>query len=110
MFNEYYLIFNYFFFCLFIVLLLLFGSLILVRQKPLAEKLSSYECGFNPYEDARLKFEVRFFLIGLLFIVFDLEIAFLLPFIIIVNVSLSFVGFIFFLFFLVIFAFGFFFE
>jgi len=46
---------------------------------PSAEKLSSYECGFNPYEDARLKFEVRFFLIGLLFIVFDLEIAFLLP-------------------------------
>lgn len=77
-----------------IVLILLTASLFLVKQMPLSEKLSSYECGFNPYEDARLKFEVRFFLIGILFIVFDLEIAFLLPFVIIVNNGLSFLGFI----------------
>lgn len=110
MFKEYFIIFYYLIFCLGIVIFLLFLSVFLVRQKPSSQKLSSYECGFNPYEDARLKFEVRYFLIGLLFIVFDLEIAFLLPFVIIVNNSLSFGGFLFFLFFLVIFVFGFFFE
>jgi NADH-quinone oxidoreductase subunit A len=75
----------------------------------LSEKLSSYECGFNPYDDARLKFEVRFFLVGVLFIVFDLEIALLLPFIVLIN-NLFFSGFILFLFFCFVFVFSFFFE
>jgi NADH-quinone oxidoreductase subunit A len=48
-------------------------------RKPNAEKLSPYECGFEPFSDARLKFDVRFYLIGILFIIFDLEIAFLFP-------------------------------
>lgn len=48
------------------------------------EKISAYECGFDPFEDARLKFEVHYFLIGILFIVFDLEIAFLFPWTILV--------------------------
>jgi NADH-quinone oxidoreductase subunit A len=61
------------------VTLLLALSFFLVKQKPDMEKLSAYECGFNPYEDARLRFEIRFFLVGLLFIIFDLEVAFLLP-------------------------------
>lgn len=43
------------------------------------EKISSYECGFDPFEDARLKFEIHFYLIAILFIIFDLEIAFLFP-------------------------------
>lgn len=64
----------------------------------------------NPYEDARLKFEIKFFLIGILFIVFDLEIAFLLPFVIIINNALSFLGFLLFVFFIFIFLFSFFFE
>jgi NADH-quinone oxidoreductase subunit A len=67
------MLFYYFCFLLIIVLGLLFASFFLVKQNPSAEKLSSYECGFNPYDDARLKFEVRFFLVGILFIVFDLE-------------------------------------
>ncbi len=48
-------------------------------QKPDVEKLSSYECGFEPFSDARMKFDVRFYLVALLFIVFDLEVAFLFP-------------------------------
>jgi NADH-quinone oxidoreductase subunit A len=48
-------------------------------QRPDNEKISVYECGFEPYEDARNTFDVRFYLVGLLFIIFDLETVFLLP-------------------------------
>ena len=48
-------------------------------QKPAAEKLSPYECGFEAFEDARMKFDVRYYLVAILFILFDLEIAFLFP-------------------------------
>lgn len=47
--------------------------------KPDPEKLSAYECGFEPFEDARRKFDVRFYLVAILFIIFDLEVAFLFP-------------------------------
>jgi NADH-quinone oxidoreductase subunit A len=49
------------------------------RSKGDKEKLSPYECGFEPYEDARMRFDVRYYLVAILFIVFDLEIAFLFP-------------------------------
>ena len=55
------------------------GSLILARQKPYPEKLSAYECGFEPFDDARRRFDVRFYLVAILFIIFDLEVAFLFP-------------------------------
>ena len=55
------------------------GSLLAGRQNPDAEKNSAYECGFEPFMDARNKFDVRFYLVALLFIIFDLEIAFLFP-------------------------------
>lgn len=55
------------------------ASYFAVRQHPDAEKLSTYECGFEPFEDARSRFDVRFYLVALLFIIFDLEIAFLFP-------------------------------
>jgi NADH-quinone oxidoreductase subunit A len=58
--------------------LLSLGSL-LGPKRPDAEKLSPYECGFEAFEDARLKFDVRFYLVAILFIIFDLEIAFLFP-------------------------------
>jgi len=48
-------------------------------NKPDPEKLSPYECGFEPFEDARMKFDVRYYLVAILFILFDLEIAFLFP-------------------------------
>ena len=55
------------------------GSWIVARQHPDLEKNSAYECGFEPFEDARHKFDVRFYLVAILFIVFDLEVAFLFP-------------------------------
>lgn len=76
---EFIFLFFYFLGCIFLVVLLLFCSFFFVKQNPDIEKLSAYECGFNPYEDARSRFEVRFFLVGILFIVFDLEVAYLLP-------------------------------
>ena len=50
-----------------------------VRHNPDAEKLSTYECGFEPFQDARGKFDIQFYLVAILFIIFDLEIAFLFP-------------------------------
>ena len=55
------------------------ASYVLARQKPDPEKVSSYECGFEPFDDARGQFDVRFYLVAILFIIFDLEIAFLFP-------------------------------
>ncbi|MDT8438939.1 MAG: NADH-quinone oxidoreductase subunit A [Wenzhouxiangellaceae bacterium] len=52
---------------------------ILGPRRPNPEKLSTYECGFESFEDARMKFDVRFYLVAILFIIFDLEIAFLFP-------------------------------
>ena len=63
----------------FIALAMVAGSLLAARQKPYAEKLSSYECGFEPFDDARRKFDVKFYLVAILFIIFDLEVAFLFP-------------------------------
>lgn len=60
--------------CVIIVLAYLRGE-----QKPDPEKVSAYECGFEPQQDARLKFDVRFYLVAILFIIFDLEVAFLFP-------------------------------
>ena len=55
------------------------GSLLAAKQKPDVDKLSAYECGFDAFADTRGKFDVRFYLVTLLFIIFDLEIAFLFP-------------------------------
>ena len=52
---------------------------LVARRNPDAEKLSPYECGFEPFDDARRKFDVRFYLVAILFIIFDLEVAFLFP-------------------------------
>ncbi len=60
-------------------LAILAASFIVARQRPDSEKLSSYECGFEPFGDARGQFDVRFYLVAILFIIFDLEVAFLFP-------------------------------
>lgn len=54
-------------------------SFLVAKQKPDSEKLSAYECGFPAFDDARAKFDIRFYLVAILFIIFDLEIAFLFP-------------------------------
>jgi NADH-quinone oxidoreductase subunit A len=60
-------------------LVLLLAALVLAVRRPDPEKISAYECGFNAFDDARMKFDVRFYLVSILFIIFDLEIAFLFP-------------------------------
>ena len=58
---------------------------VLGTHRPDSEKLSPYECGFESFEDARMKFDVRYYLVAILFIIFDLEIAFLFPWAIVLN-------------------------
>ena len=60
-------------------IMILMASLVVARQRPDTEKLSPYECGFEPFEDSRGRFDVRFYLVAILFIIFDLEVAFLFP-------------------------------
>ena len=76
---------NYFPVFVFILLGIVFGiapvitGLMVAPHRPNSEKLSPYECGFEAFEDARMKFDVRYYLVAILFILFDLEIAFLFP-------------------------------
>src|SRR5512140_2840088 len=76
---------NYFPILMFVVVGIAFGVLPIVAgslaapSRPDSEKLSPYECGFEAFEDARMKFDVRYYLVAILFILFDLEIAFLFP-------------------------------
>ncbi|MDN5248917.1 NADH-quinone oxidoreductase subunit A [Bartonella sp. TP] len=65
--------------CLGLVGVLLITPYIVAFRSPDAEKLSAYECGFNSFGDARMKFNVRFYLVSILFIIFDLEVAYLFP-------------------------------
>ena len=60
-------------------LALLLSAFLLAYKQPDPEKLSAYECGFNAFDDARMKFDVRFYLVAILFIIFDLEMSFLFP-------------------------------
>ena len=60
-------------------LVLLLAAIVIAVRNPDPEKVSAYECGFNAFDDARMKFDVRFYLVSILFIIFDLEIAFLFP-------------------------------
>ena len=62
-----------------LALVIVVASMVVAWQKPDTDKLSAYECGFDPFEDARGRFDVRFYLVAILFIIFDLEVAFLFP-------------------------------
>ena len=70
-------------------LLFILAALVLAVKNPDPEKVSTYECGFNAFDDSRMKFDVRFYLVAILFIIFDLEIAFLFPW----AVSFQYIGF-----------------
>ncbi|HVE22991.1 MAG TPA: NADH-quinone oxidoreductase subunit A [Acidocella sp.] len=69
-------------------LAMVFGSVLAAHQKPYPAKLAAYECGFEAFGDARRRFDVRFYLVAILFIVFDVEVAFLFPW----AVSLARIG------------------
>ncbi len=91
--------------------LLLGGGLsrLLGVHRPDSEKLSPYECGFEAFEDARMKFDVRYYLIAILFIIFDLEIAFLFPWAVVLR-EIGLFGFLAMLLFLAILVVGFIYE
>jgi NADH-quinone oxidoreductase subunit A len=82
---------------------------LLSTSKPDAQKLSPYECGFEAFEDARMKFDVRYYLVAILFILFDLEIAFLFPWAVSLD-SIGFIGFLSMMIFLTILVVGFIYE
>ncbi len=60
-------------------------TMVVAEQRPDAEKLSAYECGFEAFEDARMHFDVRFYLVAILFVIFDLETAFLFPWAVVLD-------------------------
>ena len=66
-------------------LALMIAPILIAVRNPDPEKLSAYECGFNAFDDARMKFDVRFYLVSILFIIFDLEIVFLWPWAVILR-------------------------
>jgi NADH-quinone oxidoreductase subunit A len=82
---------------------------VLGTRHPDSEKLSPYECGFEAFEDARMKFDVRFYLVAILFIIFDLEIAFLFPWAVVLD-QIGMVGFLAMMVFLGILVIGFIYE
>jgi NADH-quinone oxidoreductase subunit A len=86
---------DHFFLTIFFILSVIISSLLMIASYLVAnqsggvEKLSAYECGFEPFEDARTFFDIRFYLIALLFLLFDIEVLFLFPW----SLSLSCIGF-----------------
>jgi NADH-quinone oxidoreductase subunit A len=88
---------------------LVIASYVVARQNPDSEKLSAYECGFEAFDDARGQFDVRFYLVAILFIIFDLEVAFLFPWAITLG-EIGYFGFWSMVLFLVILTVGFIYE
>ena len=73
-------------------MVLILAAVVLAVRNPDPEKVSAYECGFNAFDDARMKFDVRFYLVSILFIIFDIEVAFLFPWAVAFG-EMSMVGF-----------------
>ncbi len=92
-----------------LALLIVAAAFILARQRPDSEKLSAYECGFDAFDDARGMFDVRFYLVAILFIIFDLEVAFLFPWAIALG-EIGLIGFWSMIVFLVVLTIGFIYE
>lgn len=96
-------------FSLILSIVILAVSYIITYKRSDTEKVSAYECGFDPFEDARVTFDIRFYLVSILFIVFDLEVSFLFPWVVVLK-HLSFLGVLFMYLFLIILTVGFVYE
>lgn len=83
--SQFFSLFIYLVICLFLAFLFFLLSYILGPKKVDIEKLSAYECGFDPFDNARNTFDIRFYLVSILFIVFDLEVSFLFPWCLIID-------------------------
>lgn len=68
--------------CIGLIAVLLIAPFLVAYRSPDSEKLSAYECGFNSFGDSRMKFNIRFYLVSILFIIFDLEVAYLFPWVV----------------------------
>ena len=90
--NEYFSILIYFCIAILLSVVIVSFSFFFVNQNPENEKMSVYECGFEAYQDARHKFDIKFYLVGMLFILFDIETMFLLPWAVSVS-KLTLLGF-----------------
>jgi NADH-quinone oxidoreductase subunit A len=77
--KEYTILLLFLIVAILLTIVILGASYFLVKQNPEVEKLSAYECGFEPYEDSRHTFDIRFCVIAILFIIFDIEVMFLIP-------------------------------
>jgi NADH-quinone oxidoreductase subunit A len=107
--KNYLMLLFFFIFSIFLALVAFSVSFFLTTKEDDTQKLSAYECGFNPFEDSRSEFDVRFYLVAILFIIFDLEISFLFPFSSFIGNS-SFIGIFFMFSFLFILTIGFLYE
>jgi len=109
------MLYDYFPILIFIILSIVFGLVpitlgsIIAPKNPDAAKNSIYECGFKEFNDARMKFDIRFYLVAILFIIFDLEIAYLFPWAVVLN-KIGFMGFLSMIIFLVLLLLGFLYE
>ena len=90
--TNYFVVFIFIIFALILSCIILTFSYILSTQNPETEKLSAYECGFEPYEDARHTFDIKFYIVAILFLVFDIETIFIFPWSVVLNL-LDTVGF-----------------
>ena len=110
MFNLNYLfIFCFLIFSVILSTIIFFLSFVLASKLDDAEKLTIYECGFNPFNDSRSEFNIKFYIVAILFLIFDLEISFLFPFVICVDLIAS-ISIYFMLLFLFILTIGFYYE
>ena len=94
---------------LFIAVLMFILPFLIAPEAADAEKISSYECGFEPFEDARVKFDIHFYIIAILFILFDIELLFLFPWVLNIH-AFNFIGYLTFFIFIFLITLGFYYE
>jgi NADH-quinone oxidoreductase subunit A len=106
---EFIYILCFFLFSFFLSSIIVLLAMLLILRNNDIEKVSAYECGFHPFDDTRIKFDVRFYLVAILFIIFDLEITFLFPWSLVLgNIDLD--GYLFMIIFIYLLFIGFFYE
>jgi NADH:ubiquinone oxidoreductase subunit 3 (subunit A) len=107
--SEYTIILIYIIIGVLLSIVILALSYIIAKQEADNEKISAYECGFSPFDDARNKFDVKFYLVAIMFIIFDLEVTYLFPWVMVLN-KISYYGYWSMFWFLVILTIGFIYE
>ncbi len=106
---SYLWIFTFLIFSIVLSTIIFFLSFFLSSKLDDAEKLTIYECGFNPFNDSRSEFNIKFYIVAILFLIFDLEISYLFPFVVCIDLITN-IGIFFMLFFLFVLTVGFFYE